>query len=67
MQIPQFFKEIIIKQYGVDITNKIIEGYTRKRPVTLRVNTIKATTKEIKSKLDESGIEVEEVEWNKDA
>ena len=48
MQIPQFFKEIIIKQYGVDITNKIIEGYTRKRPVTLRVNTIKATTKEIK-------------------
>ena len=31
------------------------------------MNTIKATTKEIKSKLDESGIEVEEVEWNKDA
>lgn len=67
MQIPQFFKEIIIKQYGVDITNKIIEGYTRKRAVTLRVNTIKTTTKEIKSKLDESGIEVKEVEWNKDA
>lgn len=67
MHIPQFFKEIIIKQYGVDITNKIMEGYTRKRPVTLRVNTIKTTTKEIKSKLDESGIEVKEAEWNKDA
>lgn len=51
MQIPQFFKEIIIKQYGVDITNKIIEGYTRKRPVTLRVNTIKATTKRNKKQI----------------
>lgn len=67
MQIPQFFKEIIIKQYGVDIANKIIEGYTQKRPVTLRVNTIKTTTEEIKRKLNEARIESEEVEWNKDA
>ena len=67
MQIPQFFNEMLQKQYGEELTNKIIEGYTKQRTVTLRVNTIKATTETIKSRLREAKIEFEEVEWNKDA
>ena len=67
MQIPQFFYEMLQKQYGEEVTNKIIEGYTKQRLVTLRVNTIKATTETIKSRLRETKIEFEEVEWNKDA
>lgn len=67
MQIPQFFYEMLQKQYGEELKNKIIEEYTKQRPVTLRVNTIKATTETIKSRLREAKIEFEEVEWNKDA
>lgn len=67
MQIPQFFNEMLQKQYGKEVTNKIIEGYTTQRPVTLRVNTIKATTEIIKNKLKEVEIEFEEVAWNKEA
>ena len=27
-QIPQFFKEMLLAQYGEELTNKIIEGYS---------------------------------------
>ena len=28
MQIPQFFKEMLLAQYGEELTNKIIEEYS---------------------------------------
>ena len=43
--IPQFLKEMLLEQYGEDLTSQIINGYYEKRLVTLRINTIK-TTKE---------------------
>lgn len=67
MQIPQFLNEMLLKQYGEEITNKIIEGYTKQRLVTLRVNTIKTTTESIKNNLNESGIEYEKVDWFEEA
>ena len=66
-QIAQFFKEMLLKQYGEEIVSKIIDGYTKQRYVTLRVNTIKVTVEEIKNKLSEAGIEYEEVNWSKEA
>ena len=66
-QIPEFLTKLLLKQYGQDITNKIIEGYSAQRDVTLRVNTIKSTIEEIKQKLNENKIKFEEVNWNKDA
>ena len=65
--ITEFFKEKLIKQYGIDLAKKIMEGYSGKRPVTLRINTIKANTEEIKKYLTEKNIEYQEVEWNKEA
>lgn len=66
-QIPNFLLERLNKQYGEEITNQIIEGYSKKRPVTLRVNTLKTSVESIKSKLKEAGINFEEVEWSKEA
>jgi len=65
-QIPQFFKEILLKQYGEEITNKILEGYLKQRLVTLRVNTIKAQKENIKQILQNAGIENEDISWYKD-
>ena len=60
-QIPQFLKEMLLKQYGEEITNKIINGYLKQRLVTLRVNTIKSNKENIKQKLQDAGIETEEI------
>lgn len=65
--IPTFLYEILLKQYGQDISNKIIEGYFEKRDVTLRINTIKSNTNEIRQKLNENEIQFEEVNWNNNA
>lgn len=66
MKIPQFFKEMLLVQYGEETTNKIIEGYSKQRLVTLRINTIKSNKDYVKIKLQEAGIETEEVSWYED-
>lgn len=66
-KVPQFLVESLEKQYGKDITNKILEGYNKKRKVTLRVNTIKTSCEVIKNKLSKANIDFEEVKWYKDA
>ena len=65
-QIPQFVKQLFTKQYGEEITNKIIEGYSKRRVVTLRVNTIKTDKQNVKKKLQEVGIETEDISWYED-
>ena len=40
-QIPQFLKDLLIEQYGEEISTKIENGYKAQRPVTLRVNNLK--------------------------
>lgn len=66
-QIPEFLNKMLIEQYGEEIANKIIDGYSKQRYVTLRANTIKATNEEIKKELKNSNIEYKEIEWYKDA
>ena len=50
--VPDFLIEKLQKQYGEKTTNKIIEGYGVKRPVTFRVNTLKSSAQEVKDVLD---------------
>ena len=65
--IPNFLYEKLLKQYGEEHTNKIIEGYSKSRPVTLRVNTLKNNVENIKSMFINLGYNVQEVQWYKDA
>ena len=48
----KFLEDMLEKQYGIEIAQKIIEGYLAKRKTTLRINTIKSNIEEIKQKLD---------------
>lgn len=66
-RIPEFLIELLEKQYGKDITQKILEGYKKNRKVTLRVNTIKTSCESVKNKLLQSNIEFDEISWYKDA
>ena len=65
--IPEFLIELLNKQYGEDLTKKIIEGYNNKRKTTLRINTIKTTKETITKILDKENIKYESVSWYEDA
>lgn len=65
-QIPEFFKEMLIVQYGEAMANKIIDGYSKQKLVTLRINTIKSNKENIKNRLKEVRIETADVSWYKD-
>lgn len=62
-----FLVNMLEEQYGAETTKRIIEGYTKQRAVTLRVNTLKSNIETIESTLKDAKIEYEKVEWNKDA
>lgn len=62
--IPEFLQKILINEYGEDITNQIIDGYSANRPTTFRVNTLKVDVKQIENKLNELSIGFNKVPWN---
>lgn len=64
MSVPNFLITMLKEQYGEKIANKIIHGYNMKRPVTLRVNTLKANVEDVKNVLAKESIEFENVEWD---
>lgn len=66
-KLSEFLTNELIKQYGEETYNKIIEGYNQKRFTTLRVNTLKAKVLYICSALSENNIEYEKVSWNNEA
>lgn len=67
IEIPEFFKKILLEQYDESTVNTIIQGLNQQRPVTLRVNTIKSNKDEIKQQLVKENIAFEEVSWYEDA
>lgn len=66
-EIPQFYIDMLEKQYGIEITKKIINGYNGRRVLTLRVNTLKSDSNTIKNKLNKAGIKYEKVFFGEDA
>lgn len=67
MAIPEFLIEKLEIQYGKELKEKILEGYSSKRKVTFRVNTLKSTTEEIEEILKKENIEFEKVVWSDEA
>lgn len=66
-EIPEFLKEKLEKQYGKEIVKEIIRGYESKRPVTLRVNTLKTTVEKVKKVLEDQKISYKAINWSKEA
>lgn len=61
--MPKFLKEILEEQYGKELTSNILFNYSKNRPVTLRINTLKTTVEEIKSELAINKINYKTVSW----
>ena len=58
--IPPFLNELLDKEYGIELKNKIIEGYKNNRLTTLRVNTIKSNKEAIINFFNDNNIEFKE-------
>lgn len=67
MELQSFYKEMLKAQYGENEFTEIVQGLEAKRPVTLRVNTLKAGMEEIQVALDKEKIFYENVSWYNDA
>ena len=65
--IPEFLIELLNNQYGKELTSEILNGYNKKRPTTLRINTIKTNKENIKNILEKQNIKYENVSWYEDA
>lgn len=65
--IPNFLYNLLIDQYGEEVTNKIISGYSKKRKTTLRVNTLKTSINYVKEYLTNLNYTYSEVPWYESA
>ena len=65
--IPGFLEEMLKKQYGEEAFAKILAGYQARRPVTLRVNPLKADRNTVEQALTGAGIAFKDVSWYEDA
>ena len=65
--IPDFLKNRLAVQYGEETAQRILDGYTVRRRVSLRVNRLKTTPEAVKAALDAAGIGYETVLWSEDA
>lgn len=62
-----FLCEKLNEEYGCEITNRIIEGYSNKRFTTFRVNNLKVDRNIVKEKLESLGFILKEVSFYKEA
>ena len=64
--VPALLLEKLRAQYGPELAGEIVSGFIR-RPVTLRVNTLKSTGEEVRAALDRADIACAPVPWYEDA
>ena len=67
MAIPAFLRDMLEKQYGAEITDRIYEGFAVQRKTTLRVNTLKSDAAAVTAALTEAGIAWEKAPWSENA
>lgn len=54
--LPEWFKNKLVNEYGEELAREIEQAFSVRRKTTFRVNTIKSESDEIKSFLNERGI-----------
>ena len=65
--IPIFLIEKLNKQYGKELSEKIVYGLTRNRKTTFRINKIKTDIDEIENILNENNIEFVKTDFYEDS
>lgn len=66
-KLPSNLINLIKEQYGEEIAEKIFNGYLKRRNVSFRVNTLKASKEEVVKLLNDKGIKYDIPLWYEDA
>lgn len=66
-KVPDFLYNMLIEQYGEEVSNKIIEGFGQNRKLTLRINKLKTAVENVKKVLTDLNIKFSEVSWSEEA
>lgn len=66
-KIPSNLIQKIEKQYGKEILEEVLIGFTKKKKVSLRVNPLKASREEVLKVFEEKNIVYKNVSWYEDA
>lgn len=66
-KLPQFLPGLLEEQYGAALAETIIQGFSVRRRVTLRANTLKTSIDEVRTALNAAGILFRAVPWYPDA
>lgn len=66
-KLPSNLINLIKEQYGEEIAEKIFNGYLKRRNVSFRVNTLKASKEEVVKVLNDKGIKYDNPLWCEDA
>ena len=64
--VPGYLHERLLAEYG-PLTETIEAGFDVRRPVTLRINTLRSGAEEVCAALEDAGIRFERVKWYPDA
>lgn len=65
--IPDFLNKKLEEQYGLELKNRIIEGYSVNRKTTLRVNTLKSNLSKVEEELCKNNIKYRVISWFENA
>lgn len=65
--IPELMQELLLHQYGQETAQRIAAGFGIQRPVSLRVNPLRATREQVEAQLTAAGISWRNVPWYGDA
>lgn len=65
--IPELLTSLLESQYGAETAGCIQQGFTHRRPVTLRINPLRADRATVEAQLTQAGIAWENVAWYPDA
>lgn len=63
-KLPEFLIKELKNEYGEEIANKILNGYSKERITSLRVNTLKSNIEYVCDELSKNNIEFERVSWS---
>lgn len=65
--VPELLQELLLRQYGAETAQRIVAGYAVERPVSLRVNPLRASRQQVEQQLQAAGLAWVEVPWYADA
>ena len=65
--LPEFLKESISKDYNAEELNTYTDSINLKRPLTIRINTLKTSVDYLLNYLKENNIEYKTVTWSNTA